>query len=134
MPLKIEMKVHVCLIICLLNVSCAAFFTEQEYIPIDEVVKRKQIFYGLEFYIPEKKDIRKIAILGTGTIQNIEIYARVAENDWKQIKKIKKAIALPTEIYAVVHADAVRILQKTTIGRGRIDTVKFYTTANKQPQ
>jgi len=118
---------HVYLIVCLLNTGCAALLTKQEYIPINEKAKRKQIFYGLEFSISEKKDIRKIAILGTGTIQNIEIYARVARNDWKQVKKIKRAITLPAEIYAVVHADAIRILQRSTTGRGRIDTVKFYT-------
>jgi len=118
----------------LLNIGCAALFTEQEYIPIDEEVKRRQTFYGLEFSISEKKDVRKIVILGTGTIQNIEIYARVAKNNWKQIKKIKKAITLPFEISAVAHADAIRIIQKSTTGRGNIDTVKFYTTADKNKQ
>lgn len=120
------------LILCLLNISCAALFTEQEYIPIDERVERKEIFYGVEFYIPEKKDIRKIVILGTGTIQNIEVYARVAPNDWKKIKKIKRAITPPTEIYAVVRADALRIIRRSITGRGgRIDTVQFYTIINK---
>jgi len=114
-----------------LNIGCAALFTEQEYTPIDEKVKRKQTFYGLEFSISEKKDIRKIVILGTGTIQNIEIYARVVRNNWKQIKKIKKAITLPAEVYAVIYADAIRIIQKSTTGKGNIDTVKFYTITDK---
>lgn len=126
-------RFHVSLIVCLciLDIGCTALFTEQKYVLIDENVTEKMIFSGIVFSIPEKRDIRKIVIHGSGKVKNIEIYAREAKHKWKLIKRIKRAVTFPAEIHMVVHADAIRILQKTTAGRGRIDTVKFYTTADE---
>lgn len=118
--------------IYLLSIGCAVLFTEQEYILIDEKVEVSYTFSGVVFSISGEKDIRKIVILGSGTVQNIEIFAQTGENQWVSIKKIKEKRTFPIEIHTVVRANAVRILQKTTTGRGNIDTVQFYTLANKQ--
>ena len=125
--------IHVYLlsVICFLSIGCALFFTEQEYILIDEEVKASHTFSGLIFSIPGEKDIRKIVILGSGTVRNIEISAQVGENQWILIKKIKKNLTFPVEIHTAVRANAIRILQKTMTGRGNINTVQFYTVADK---
>ena len=84
------------------------------------------------YSIPEKKEIRKIVILGEGTVTNIEIYARNAENNWKPIKAIKRTVGFPIELNVALNADAVRIMQKRITGRGRINTVQFYALAEEQ--
>ena len=126
--------IHLCLlnVLYLLSIGCAALFSKQEYILIDEKVEASHTFSGIVFSIPEKKDIRKIVILGSGTVQNIEISARVGENEWVSIKNIKEKLAFPIEIHTVVRADAIRILQKTMTGKGNIDTVQFYTIGKTQ--
>ncbi len=123
--------VHVC-IGCLFLTSCATFFSEQRYIQVDEEVTETFLPSGLIYSIPEKKDICKIVILGEGTVTNIEIYARNAENNWKPIKAIKRTVIFPIELNVAIHADAVRIMQKRITGRGRINTVQFYALADGQ--
>ena len=118
-------------IACLLNIGCAALFTEQGYVLIDQEVRTELIFSGVVFSLPEKEDIRKIVILGSGTIQNIDIYARGEESKWKFIKKIKRAITFPFEVPLRVQTDAIRIAQRSTTGKGNIDMVQFYTVVNK---
>ena len=104
---------HVHLFIgCLLVSSCATFLAEQPYIRVDEEVTETFLPSGLMFSIPEKKDTRKIVTLGEGTVTNVDIYAHNAENNWKQIKKFKKAVGFPIKIKVVLKADAVRIIQK----------------------
>ena len=120
-------RFHVILMVCAFSIGCAALFTAQRYALVDNEVKETFIPSGVVYSISEKKDIRKIIILGEGTVQNIDIYARDAEDNWKLLKKIKKTVTFPIEIRTVVHSDAVRILQKTVRGRGQINTVEFYT-------
>ncbi len=116
-------------IVCLLVTGCAAFLAEQQYIQVDEEAKETMLFHGRIFSIPEKKDLRKIVILGKGTVTNIDFYARRSENSWKQIKKIKRTVAFPIEIKVALKTDAVRIIQKRVRGMGCINTVQFYTLA-----
>ena len=115
------------LIVSVFSIGCASLLTAQEYVLIDEKPKETFIPSGVVFSISEKKAIRKIVILGAGTVRNLDIYAHNAEDNWKLVKKIKAAVTFPIEIRMVVHADAIRILQKTVTGRGSIDTVEFYT-------
>ena len=116
----------------LLTAGCTAIFTEQKYVLIDEEVKETFLPSGMLFSISEKRDIRKLVILGEGTIRNIDIYARTAQDNWKLIKKTKKPVTFPFEIHTIVHTDAIRILQKTVTGKGHIDTVQFYTMYSVQ--
>ncbi len=117
--------------LCLFSIGCATLLTEQEYALINEPVKEEIIFSGVVFSIPKKHNIGKVVILGSGTIQNFDIHARDEENDWKLVKQIKKAVTFPIEVHTRVHADAIRIWQKTTTGKGHIDTVQFYTIVDK---
>lgn len=72
--------VHLC-IGCLLVTSRATLLSEQQYIQVDEKVTETFLPSGLMYPIPEKRDIRKIVILGEGTVTNIEIYARNTEDN-----------------------------------------------------
>ena len=101
----------------LLTTGCTAIFTEQKYVLIDEEVKETFLPSGMLFSISKKRDIRKFVILGEGTIRNIDIYARDAKDNWKLIKKMKKPVTLPLEIHTIVHADAIRILQKQSLAK-----------------
>ena len=73
---------------CLSQMSCAALLTEQEYVLIDRDVEEKMTFYGEIYSLPERADIRKIMILGSGRIQNIEIHVRDKRNQWEPVKKV----------------------------------------------
>ncbi|MCY3743921.1 MAG: hypothetical protein OXH00_23140 [Candidatus Poribacteria bacterium] len=68
-----------------------------------------------------------VIILGEGKVQNIDIYARDGEFNWKEIKKIKDTVTFPLEITMVANTDAIRIIQKSMTGKGQIHTVEFYT-------
>ena len=124
-------RFHVVLLVCILSMGCAALMTEQTYLLIDAPVREKFIASGLVYSIPEKKEIRKIHILGEGTVENIDIYARDGEFNWKVVKQIKNTVTFPIEIPMVANTDAIRILQKTVTGKGQIHTVEFYTVASK---
>ena len=119
------------LLICVFSIGCAALMTEQTYVRIDAPVIETFIFSGVVYSIPEPKEIRKIIILGEGKVQNIDIYARDGEFNWKEIKKIKDTVTFPLEITMVANTDAVRILQKSVTGKGQIHTVEFYTITSE---
>ena len=120
-------RFHGVLLICVLSIGCAALITEQTYLLVDAPVTEKFIASGLVYSIPEKQEVRKIRILGEGTVENIDISVRDGEYNWKFIKKIKRRVTFPIEISVVMHTDAVRILQRTVTGKGQIHTVEFYT-------
>lgn len=123
-------KFHGVLLICVLFIGCAALTTEQKYLLVDAPVTEKFIASGLVYSIPEKKEVRKIRILGEGTVQNIDIYARDGEYNWKEVKRIKNRVTFPIEITLVANTDAVQILQRTVTGTGQIHTVEFYTVVS----
>ncbi|MDE0682402.1 MAG: hypothetical protein OXI63_05750 [Candidatus Poribacteria bacterium] len=120
-------KLYGILLICALSIGCAALITEQTYVRVDAPVKEKFIFSGVIYSIPEPEEIRKIIILGEGKVQNIDIYARDGEFNWKEIKKIKDTVTFPLEMTMVANTDAIRIIQKSMTGKGQIHTVEFYT-------
>ena len=120
-------RLYAILLISTLFIGCSALTTGQKYVLVNEEVKEKFIPSGRVYSISEPKDIRKIIILGEGIVQNIDIYVRDAKFNWKVVKKIKRTVTFPIEISVVAKTDAVRILQKTVRGRGRINTVEFYT-------
>ena len=118
------------LLICVFSIGCAALMTEQTYLRVDAPVTEKFIFSGLVYSIPEPKEIRKIIILGEGTVQNIDIYARDGEFNWKVVKRIKNKVTFPIEMTMVANTNAIRILQKSVTGKGQIHTVEFYTVSS----
>lgn len=111
--------------------SCSAILSEQAYVRVDDDMSLKRVWSGLLFTIPEKRNIHKVIIIGKGVVKNIEIQARVDKDKWKTIKAIKKTISFPYEIRTMVRADAIRILQKTMAGRGRIETIELYGLEEK---
>lgn len=120
-------KLYGILLICTLSIGCAALMTEQTYVRVKAPVTEKFIFSGVVYSIPEPKEIRKIIILGEGKVQNIDIYARDGEFNWKEIKRIKDTVTFPLAITMVANTDAIRIIQKSVTGKGQIHTVEFYT-------
>ncbi len=119
------------LLICVLSIGCAALMTEQTYLRVEAPVTEKFIPTGLVYSIPEPKEIRKIIILGEGTVENIDIYARDGAFNWKVVKRIKNKVPFPIEMTMVANTDAVRILQKSVTGKGQIHTVEFYTVTSE---
>ena len=94
---------------------------------MDDGLQVAHIWSGILFTIPEKRAINKIVLLGEGHIRNIEVHARVSTDDWKIIAKPKTLINFPYEIQTYgLEADAIRILQKTIAGKGRIITLQLY--------
>ncbi|MDE0316133.1 MAG: hypothetical protein OXM61_14630 [Candidatus Poribacteria bacterium] len=112
--------------------GCAALFTEQEYVLINQPVTEKAVFYGMIYSMPEKANVRKIKLLGYGKTQNIEIYVRDKRNRWEPKKKVHGGISFPYEIILIAETDAIKIIKPATTGTGHIDTVQFYTIADKQ--
>ena len=119
------------LLICALSIGCAALMTEQTYVRVDAPVTEKFIASGLVYSIPEPKEIRKIIILGEGTVHNIDIYARDGQFNWKEIKRFKDNVSFPLEITMVANTDAIRISQRALTGKGQIRTVEFYTVSSE---
>ncbi len=119
------------LLICVFSIGCAALMTEQTYIRVDAPVTEKFIASGLVYSIPEPKEIRKIIILGEGTVHNIDIYARDGQFNWKEIKRFKDNVSFPLEITMVANTDAIRISQRALTGKGQIRTVEFYTVSSE---
>ena len=115
------------ILICSTLINCTALFAPQEYILIDQPVFEKPVFYGVTFSLPKKADVRKVILLGSGKIQNIEIYTRDKRNQWERKKKVSGAIRFPYEIYLSAETDAIKIIQPSTTGTGHIETVQFYT-------
>ena len=116
---------------CLSEISCAVLLTEQEYALIDRPVVEKATFNGEIYSLPQRGDIRKVVLLGSGKIQNIEIHVRDKRNQWEPIKKVPGGIEFPFEIPLIAETDAIKIIKRSTTGTGRIETVQFYTVADK---
>lgn len=116
--------------ICLFIIGCAALFTKQEYVLIDQQVTENPIFHGVIFSIPEKAPVRKVRLLGVGKYQNIEISVRVRHSRWELKKKVQGGITFPYDVFLSAETDAIKIIKPTTTGSGRIDTVEFYTIAD----
>ena len=119
------------LLVCLPCFGCATLFTEQQYTLVNQEVTPEILFYGVAYSIPERVDVRKIVILGSGKIQNIDIHARDDSNHWKLVKRLQRAIQFPFELPLRAETDAIKISHRSTTGKGNIDTIQFYTTTEK---
>ena len=119
------------IIACLSQIGCAALFTEQEYVLIDRYVEEKATFHGAIYSLPEKANVRKIVLLGSGKIRNIEVHIRDKRNQWEPTKKVPGGIQFPYEIPLIAETDAVKIIKHSMTGAGRIETIQFYTVADK---
>ena len=115
---------------CLSQVGCTALFTEQVYVLIDRPVSEKVTFNGEIYSLPERANVRKVVLLGSGKIRNIEIHVRDKRNQWEPTKKIPGGIEFPFEIPLVAETDAVKIIKHAMTGAGNIETVQFYTVAD----
>lgn len=115
---------------CFLQVGCAALFTEQQYVLIEQPVTEQMVFYGEIYSIPAPEAIRKIVILGSGAIQNIEIHTRDQRGRWEPAKQIHGKVRFPFEILLAAETDAIKIIRRSTTGTGRIQQVQFYTIAD----
>ncbi|MDE0481583.1 MAG: hypothetical protein OXI67_03280 [Candidatus Poribacteria bacterium] len=132
--MHLQKKLFLILLSLLLLGGCAALFTEQEYVLINQPVTEKAVFYGMIYSMPEKANVRKIKLLGYGKIQNIEIYVRDKRNRWEPKKKVHGGISFPYEIILIAETDAIKIIKPSTTGTGHIDTVQFYTIADRKEQ
>ncbi len=130
--MHLQKNLFLILLSLLLLGGCAALFTEQEYVLINQPVTEKPVFYGMIYAMPERANVRKIELLGYGKIQNIEIYVRDKRNRWEPKKKVPGGISFPYEISLIAETDAIKIIKPSTTGSGRIDTVQFYTIAEKK--
>ena len=118
------------MLVCLSQISCAAFFTASEYILIDRPVDGMVTFHGEIYWLPESAEIRKIALLGSGLLQNLEIHVRDEGRQWKLVKKVPGG-RLPFEIPLTAETDAVKIIKLSRTADSRIETIQFYTAADK---
>ncbi len=119
-------------LICLSLSSCAALFTNQEYVLIDQKISKKVVWHGDVYSIPERTRIHKIVLLGSGKVQNYEIFVHDRTNNWKRVKHIKRVIEFPFEIPFVAETDAIRISKYSIVGRGRVDTIQLYRLVDKK--
>lgn len=119
------------MVACLSQIGCAALLTEQIYVLIDRPVSEKMTFHGEIYSLPERADVRKVVLLGSGKIQNIEIHVRDKRNQWEPVKKVPGGIRFPFEILLISETDAIKIVRPSTTGSGRIEAVQFYTIAEK---
>ena len=118
------------ILVCLSQISCAGLLTEQEYVLIDRPVDGMVTFHGEIYWLPESAAIRKIALLGSGQLQNLEIHVRDDGRKWKLVKKVPGG-RLPFEIPLTAETDAVKIVKLSKIANSRLETVQFYTIAKK---
>ena len=118
------------ILVCLSQISCAALLTKQEYVLIDSPVDGKVTFHGEIYWLPESADIRKIVLLGSGLLQNLEIHVRDEERQWEFVKKVPGG-RLPFEIPLTAETDAVKIIKLSRTADSRIETIQFYTAAEK---
>lgn len=119
------------ILVCLSQISCAGLLTEQEYVLINRPVDGMVTFHGEVYWLPESADVRKIALLGSGQLQNIEIHVRDEKRKWELVKKVPGG-RLPFEVPLTAETDAVKIIKLSRIVDSRIDTVQFYTVAEKR--
>ena len=115
---------------CLSYIGCAALLTDQEYILINRPVDGKVTFHGEIYWLPESADIRKIVLLGSGQLQNLEIHVRDKRRQWELVKKVPGG-RLPFEVPLTAETDAVKIIKLSRTANSRIETVQFYTVAEK---
>ncbi|MCY3742341.1 MAG: hypothetical protein OXH00_15105 [Candidatus Poribacteria bacterium] len=115
---------------CLSYIGCATLLTDQEYILINRPVNGKVTFHGEIYWLPESADIRKIALLGSGQLQNIEIHVRDESRQWELAKKVPGG-RLPFETPLTAETDAVKIIKLSRTANSRIETIQFYTVALK---
>ena len=102
---------------------------------INRPVDGKVTFHGEIYWLPERADIRKIVLLGSGQLQNIEIHVRDEKRQhgrrqWKLAKKVPGGL-LPFEIPLTAETDAVKIIKRSRTANSRIETVQFYTVASR---
>ena len=119
------------ILVCLSQMSCTALLTDQEYILIDRPVDGMVTFHGEIYWLPESAAIRKIALLGSGQLQNLEIHVRDEKREWELVKKVPGG-RLPFEIPLTAETDAVKIIKLSRTVNSRIETIQFYTTAEKR--
>ena len=124
-------KCLILILFCLSQIGCAALLTEQAYVLIDHPVSEKMTFHGEIYSLPERADVRKVVLLGSGKIRNIEIHARDKRNQWEPVKKVPGGIQFPYEILLIAETDAIKIVKHAMTGAGRIEVVQFYTIADK---
>ena len=124
-------KYLIFILACLSQIGCAALFTKQEYVLIHRPVGEKATFHGKIYSLPEPANVRKIVLLGSGKIRNIEIHVRDKRKRWAPVKKVPGGIEFPFEILLIAKTDAIKIIKHSMTGAGRIETVQFYTIADK---
>ena len=120
------------ILICLLMTGCAALFSEQEYVLVDQKVSQQPIFSGVVYSLQERVNVRKIVLLGRGKVQNFDVYVRDEKNNWKFTKEVQRAIEFPFEIFVAANTDAIKIAHRSVTGKGRIETIQLYTIAEKE--
>ena len=98
---------------------------------IDRPVDGMVTFHGEIHWLPESTDIRKIVLLGSGLLQNIEIHVRDNSRQWELVKKVPGG-RLPFGIPLTAETDAVKIIKLSRTANSRIETVQFYTVADKE--
>ena len=113
------------ILVCLSQISCAGFLTGQEYVLIDRRVDGNVTFHGEIYWLPESAAIRKIALLGSGQLQNIEIHVRDERREWELVKKVPGG-RLPFDIPLTAETDAVKIVKLSRTANSRIETIQFY--------
>ena len=116
---------------CLSYIGCATLLTDQDYILINRPVDGKVTFHGEIYWLPESADIRKIVLLGSGQLQNIEVHVRDESRQWELVKKVPGG-RLPFEIPLTAETDAVKIVKLSRTAKSRIETIQFYTAADKE--
>lgn len=115
---------------CLSYIGCTTLLTDHEYVLINRPVDGMVTFHGEIYWLPESANVRKIAILGSGQLQNIEIHIRDEERQWELVKKVPGG-RLPFDIPLTADTDAVKIIKRSKTGDDHIETVQFYTAADK---
>ena len=118
------------ILVCLSQISCAALLKEQAYVLIDRPVDGMVTFHGEIYWLPEPADIRKIALLGSGELQNIEVHVRDESREWELVRKVPGG-RLPFEVPLAAETDAVKIIKRSRTANSRIQTIQFYTFADK---
>ncbi len=119
------------MLLCLSQIGCATFFTGPEYTLIDRPVDGMVTFHGEIYWLPESADIRKIVLLGSGLLRNLEIHVRDESKQWELVKKVPGG-RLPFEIPLTAETDAVKIIKLSRTVNSRIETIQFYTAAEKE--
>ena len=119
------------ILVCLSQIGCTALLTKQEYVLIDRPVDGMVTFHGEIYWLPESAAIRKIALLGSGQLQNLEIHVRDEKREWELVKKVPGG-RLPFEVPLTAETDAVKITKLSRITDSRIETIQFYTVAEKR--